>query len=129
MAGHFDVVVPESEQFACNLVLVVEHGVYPVFYSDFPLFLLLLLSSLEAFLAFAQSKCPSQRLTMCALLSFFLMPIKCPGTPVVYWLLCFWALPIRCSRKASRTIPKKYFATIPIKSPDAWSVCSLHLYK
>jgi hypothetical protein len=35
---------------------VVEHGVYPVFYSDFPLILPILLSPLEAFLAFAQSK-------------------------------------------------------------------------
>jgi hypothetical protein len=49
-------------------ISVVEHGVYPVFYSVFPLFLPVLLSPLEAFLAFAQSKCPSQRLTMCALL-------------------------------------------------------------
>jgi hypothetical protein len=66
---------------------VVEHGVYPVFYSDFPLFLLLLLHPLEAFLAFAQSKRPSQCLTMCALLFFFLTPIRCPGIPVVHQLL------------------------------------------
>jgi hypothetical protein len=65
---------------------VMEHGVYPVFYSYFPLFLPILLSPLEAFLAFAQSKRPSQRLTMCALLSFFLMPIRCPGIPVVHRL-------------------------------------------
>jgi hypothetical protein len=70
-----------------NLDCVMEHSLYPVFYSDFPLFLLILLSPLEAFLAFAQSKHPSQHLTMCALLSFFLMPIKCPGTPVVHQLL------------------------------------------
>jgi hypothetical protein len=48
---------------------------YPVFYSDFLLFLLLLLSPLEAFLTFAQSKHPTQHLTMYALLSFFLTPI------------------------------------------------------
>jgi hypothetical protein len=67
--------------------LPVVDSVYPVFYSVFPLFLPVLLSPLEAFFAFAQSKRPSQRLTMCALLSFFLMPIKHPGIPVVYWLL------------------------------------------
>jgi hypothetical protein len=60
---------------------------HPVFYSDFPLFLLSLLSSLEAFLAFAQSKRPSQCLTMCAPLSFFLMPIRCSGILVIHWLL------------------------------------------
>jgi hypothetical protein len=66
---------------------VVEHGVYSVFYSDFPLFLLLLLSPLEAFLAFAQLKRSSQRLTMRALLSFLLTPIRRPGILVVYRLL------------------------------------------
>jgi hypothetical protein len=66
---------------------VMEHGIHPIFYSDFPLFLLFLLSPLEAFLAFAQSKRSSQHLTMCALLSFFLMPIRCPSILVVYWLL------------------------------------------
>jgi hypothetical protein len=68
-------------------VPVVEHGVYPVFYSDFPLFLPILLSPPEAFLAFNQSKRPSQRLTMCALPSFFLTPIRRPGIPVVHRLL------------------------------------------
>jgi hypothetical protein len=63
---------------------VVEHSVYPVFYSVFPIFLSVLLGPLEAFLAFAQSKRPSQRLTICALLSFFLMPIRHPSTPVVH---------------------------------------------
>jgi hypothetical protein len=70
----------------CNRY-VVEHGVYPVFYSVSPIFLPVLLSPLEAFLAFAQSKRPSQRLTMCALLSFFLTPIRRPGIPVVHRLL------------------------------------------
>jgi hypothetical protein len=51
------------------------------------MFLSILLSSLEAVLAFAQSKVPSQHLTMCALLSLFLMPIKHPGILVIYWLL------------------------------------------
>jgi hypothetical protein len=68
-------------------VSVVEHGVYPVFYSVFPLFLPILLSPPEAFLVFDQSKRPSQRLTMCALPSFFLTPIRRPGIPVVYRLL------------------------------------------
>jgi hypothetical protein len=68
---------------------VVEHGVYPVFYSDFLLFLLLLLSPPEAFLAFAQSKRPSQHLTMRALPFFFLTPIRRPGIPVVHRLLWF----------------------------------------
>jgi hypothetical protein len=45
------------------------------------------LSPLEAFLAFDQSKRPSQRLTMCALLSFFLTPIRRPGISVVHRLL------------------------------------------
>jgi hypothetical protein len=77
---------PKSLDYAKMLEAVVEHGVYPVFYSDFPLFLPILLSPLEAFLAFDQSKRPSQRLTMCALLSFFLTPIRCLGIPVVHWL-------------------------------------------
>jgi hypothetical protein len=66
---------------------VVEHGIYPVFYSVFPLLLPILLSPLEVFLVFAQSKRPSQHLTKCALLSFFLMPIRHPGIPVIHWLL------------------------------------------
>jgi hypothetical protein len=66
---------------------VVEHGVYPVFYSVFPIFLPILLSPPEVFLAFAQSKRPSQRLTMCALLSFFLTPIRRPSISVVHRLL------------------------------------------
>jgi hypothetical protein len=70
-----------------NLGAVVEHGVYPVFYSVFPIFLPILLSPPEVFLAFAQSKRPSQRLTMSALLSLFLTPIRRPGIPVVHWLL------------------------------------------
>jgi hypothetical protein len=65
----------------------VEHGIYSVFYSVFLLFLPILLSPSEAALAFAQPKRPSQRLTMCALLSFFLMPIRRPGILVIYWLL------------------------------------------
>jgi hypothetical protein len=32
-------------------------------------------------------KVPYQHLTMCALFLFFLMPIRCPGIPVVYRLL------------------------------------------
>jgi hypothetical protein len=43
-------------------VVVVEHGVYLVFYSDFPLFLPILLSPLEAFL-------PLIRINQSALLS------------------------------------------------------------
>jgi hypothetical protein len=39
-------------------VYIMEHGVYLVFYSIFPLFSPVLLSPLEAFLAFAQSKVP-----------------------------------------------------------------------
>jgi hypothetical protein len=66
---------------------VVEYGVYSVFYSNFPLFLPILLSPSEAALAFAQSKRPSQHLTKCVLPSFFLMPIRCPGILVVHWLL------------------------------------------
>jgi hypothetical protein len=65
----------------------MKHGVYPVFYSVFPIFLSVLLSPLEAFLAFAQSKRPSQRLIMCALLSFFLTPIRRSGIPVIHRLL------------------------------------------
>jgi hypothetical protein len=67
-------------------IAVVEHGVYPVFYSVFSLFLPILLSPLEAFLAFAQSKRPSQRLTKCVLLFFFLTPIRRPSIPVVHQL-------------------------------------------
>jgi hypothetical protein len=47
----------------------MEHGIYPVFYSDFLLFLLILLSPLEAFLTFAHAKHPIQHLTICALFS------------------------------------------------------------
>jgi hypothetical protein len=65
----------------------MEYGVYPIFYSVFPLFLPVLLSPLEVFLSFAQLKRPSQHLTMCALLSSFLTPIRRPGIPVVYQLL------------------------------------------
>jgi hypothetical protein len=47
---------------------VVEYSYTLYFISIFSYFLLILLSSLKAFLAFAQSKHSSQRLTMCALL-------------------------------------------------------------
>jgi hypothetical protein len=70
-----------------TIITIVEHGIYPVFYSDFLLFLPVLLSPLEALLAFAQLKYPSQHLTMCALPFFFLTLIICPGTLVIYRLL------------------------------------------
>jgi hypothetical protein len=66
---------------------VVEHSLYSVFYFVFSMFLPILLSFSKAFLAFAQAKVPSQRLTMCALPSFFLTFIRRPGIPVIYWLL------------------------------------------
>jgi hypothetical protein len=73
--------------FCQTLQIVVEHGIYPVFYSVFSTFLPVLLSPPEASLAFAQSKRPSQRLTMCALLYFFLTPIRRPGILVIHRLL------------------------------------------